>query len=174
MIRSILRHPDPVLRRRCAPVGAVTDEVRALAADLLETMYDAPGRGLAAPQVGVLARVFVADAGWRDGAPAPVAFVDPEIRAASEEVVPGVEACLSIPGRPMRVARPAWVDLRWTDLDGVRCERRFEGDGAVCVQHELDHLDGVLILDRGEPVAPEDRPAGPGAAEGPAGPMADA
>ena len=165
MIRPILQHPDPLLRRRCAPVGAVTDEVRALAADLMETMYAAPGRGLAAPQVGVLSRLFVVDVAWRDGPPEPMAFVDPRIVGACEETATGVEACLSIPDRPMRVARPAWVVLRWTDLDGLPQEGRFEGAWSVCVQHELDHLDGVLILDRGESVVePEDR--GPAAEHG--------
>ena len=164
MIREILAHPDPLLRRRCEPVGAVTDAVRALVADMLETMYDAPGRGLAAPQVGVLSRLFVADVSWRDGTPEPMAFVDPEVAAVSDEDAVGVEACLSIPGRPMRMTRPAWVDLRWTDLDGRPREGRFEGDWGVCVQHEMDHLDGVLILDRGEPVeAPEDPAAEEGA-----------
>ena len=137
-------------------MGAVTDEVRALAADMLETMYDAPGRGLAAPQVGALSRLFVADAGWREGAPAPMAFLDPEIVAAAEEQAVGVEACLSIPGRPVRVARPSWVALRWRDLDGLPREGRFDGAWGVCVQHEIDHLDGVLILDRGEPLADDD------------------
>ncbi len=165
MIRPILRHPHPLLRVRCEPVGAVTDALRALAADLLETMYDAPGRGLAAPQVGVPSRLFVADVSWREGAPEPMAFVDPEVVAACAEEVVGVEACLSIPGRPMRMARPAWVDLRWTDLDGTRREGRFEGAWGVCVQHEMDHLDGVLILDRGEPVEPpDDAASGPEAA----------
>ena len=151
MIRPILFHPDPRLRAVCEPVGAVAETDRELAADLLATMYDALGRGLAAPQVGVLRRLFVVDADWRDGPPAPMAFADPEITAISVETAVGTEACLSIPDRPMRVERPVRIDLRWTDLDGARREGSFEGDWAVCIQHELDHLDGVLILDRGEP-----------------------
>lgn len=156
MIRAVLQHPDPLLRRRCGPVGEVTDEVRALAADMLETMYAAPGRGLAAPQLGVLSRLFVVDAGWREGPPAPVVFVDPEIVEAAEETATNVEACLSIQARPMRVTRPAWVALRWRDAEGSAREGRFEGAWAVCVQHEMDHLDGVLILDHGAPLTAGD------------------
>ena len=152
MIRPIVQHPDGRLRVRCARVGRIDDDVRRLAADLLETMYAAPGRGLAAPQVGVPRRVFVVDAGWREGASAPMAFVDPEVVKPSEELEAGVESCLSIPDRPMLVARPASVTLRWTDLAGERQEAAFGGAEARCVQHELDHLDGILILDRGVPL----------------------
>ena len=159
VIRPILRHPDSILRRRCAPVGPMTDEVRALAADMLETMYAAPGRGLAAPQVGVPTRLFVMDVSWREGPAEPMVFVDPEVARASEDRVSGVEACLSIPDRPMRVERPVWVDLRWRDLDGAPREGRLEDARAVCAQHELDHLDGRLILDHGEPVEASGDPA---------------
>ncbi|MGR3542371.1 MAG: peptide deformylase [Hasllibacter sp.] len=148
-IRPILTHPDDRLRALCAPVGAVTDEVRALAADLLETMYDAPGRGLAAPQVGVPSRVFVMDVAWKDGAPAPVAMVDPEVLDASPGEEGLEEACLSIPGAPRVVMRPSAVTMAWTDLAGERVHRRLTGMEARCAQHELDHLNGVLILDHG-------------------------
>ena len=147
-LREIVLHPDPRLRAACAPVGEVTGAVRALAADMLETMYAAPGRGLAAPQVGVALRLFVMDVAWKEGDPAPVVAVDPEIVAASEETDAAEEACLSIPGRPVRVRRPAAVTMRWTGLDGTRAEHRLAGAAARCAQHELDHLDGVLILDR--------------------------
>ena len=147
-LREIVLHPDPRLRAACAPVGGVTDAVRALAADMLETMYAAPGRGLAAPQVGEPLRLFVMDVAWKDGAPAPVVAVDPEIVVAGGDVETAEEACLSIPGRPVRVARPAAVTMRWTDLDGFRAEHALTGAAARCAQHELDHLDGVLILDR--------------------------
>ena len=157
MIRPILQHPDPLLRRRCAPVGEVTDAVRALAADMLDTMYAAPGRGLAAPQVGVCSRLFVMDVLWREGSAEPMVLLDPEVVVASETRASGVEACLSIAGRPMRVERPVWVAMRWRDLDGAPREGRLEGARAVCALHELDHLDGRLILDHGEPVeAPAD------------------
>lgn len=153
MIRPILLHPDPRLRRRCAAVGAVTDEVRALARDLLDTMYDAGGRGLAAPQLGDLRRVFVIDAGWKEGAPEPRAFVDPRIVAASREVATGVERCLSIPDRPRSVTRPVWIVLRWTGLDGAEREERLKGAWSVLAQHEADHLDGRLLLDHDGPAA---------------------
>lgn len=146
--RPILTHPDDRLRMVCAPVGAVTDAVRALAADLLDTMYDAPGRGLAAPQVGVLSRVFVMDVRWKDGAPDPVVMIDPEVLGASDQVEGIEEACLSIPGTPRVVVRPREVTMAWTDLAGARVHRRLTGTAARCAQHELDHLDGVLILDR--------------------------
>lgn len=150
-VLPILRHPDARLRAVCAPVGAVDDAVRALAADLLDTMYAAPGRGLAAPQVGVLRRLFVIDPTWRDGAPDPLVCIDPEIAAPSAETARRSEGCLSIPDRPVDVIRPAAVTLRWTGLDGRRHERRLSGFAAAAAQHEADHLDGILILDRAAP-----------------------
>lgn len=147
-LRPILLHPDPVLRARCAPVAAFGEGLRALVADMFETMYDAPGRGLAAPQVGEALRLFVMDTGWKDGAFAPQIFVNPEIVARSEAQAVHEEACLSIPGQSSRVRRPAEVTLRWQDLDGARREGTFAGIAAVCVQHEYDHLDGVLCIDR--------------------------
>ena len=142
--------PDAALRTPCAPVGVIDDAVRTLAADMLETMYAATGRGLAAPQVGALCRVFVMDATWKDGTPEPRVFVDPEIVRVSEETATGEEGCLSIPGDPVIVTRPAEVTVRWTDLDGEPREEVFTGFGAVCVQHETDHLDGILCTDRME------------------------
>jgi peptide deformylase len=152
-LREIVRWPDPVLRTVCVPVGAVTDAVRALAEDMLETMYAAPGRGLAAPQVGVTQRVFVMDTEWKEGAPAPMIFVDPEIFSRSDTCVTRTEGCLSIPGISTDVARPDQVILRWTDLSGQVREQGFEGFAAACVQHELDHLDGIVTLDRLDPEA---------------------
>lgn len=147
MSRPILAWPDPRLRETARPVGAVTAEIRALAAEMLEAMYAAPGRGLAATQIGVPLRLFVMDAGWREGAPAPQVFVDPEIREASAARGRMTEGCLSLPGILAEVERPAEVTLAWTDLDGARQERRFTGFEAVCVQHETDHLDGRLCID---------------------------
>ena len=144
----ILRWPDPRLSAVCAPVGPLTQEVRGLAADMLETMYAAPGRGLAAPQVGVLRRLFVMDVSWKDGAPDPVVCIDPEILATEGDPAPGEEGCLSIPGIVAEVARPARVELAWTDLDGRRQTAWLDGFSARCAQHELDHLDGVVTLDR--------------------------
>ncbi len=155
MIRPIVQTPDPVLREVCAPVTAFDAALRELADDMLATMYDAPGRGLASPQVGLPVRLFVMDVAWKDGTPDPRVFVNPEIVGASEDLVTREEGCLSIPGRMSRVSRPAEVSLRWQDLDGQVREERFEGFAATCVQHEIDHLDGILCIDREEPAAGE-------------------
>ena len=120
-----------------------------LVRDMFETMYAAPGRGLAAPQIGVGQRLFVVDTEWKEADPQPLVFVNPQIVAQSSKVVQGVEACLSIPGQSFDVARPAWVDMAWQDLDGAVHQGRFEGVQAVCVCHELDHLNGVLITQTG-------------------------
>lgn len=154
MIRPIVLVPDPVLRKVAEPVESFDEGLRALADDMLATMYDAPGQGLAAPQVGLGLRLFVMDVGWKEGASDPQVFVNPEIVGASEEVVMREEGCLSIPGRVSRVTRPAEVSLHWRDLDGAEREGRFEGFAATCVQHEIDHLNGILCIDREEP-APE-------------------
>lgn len=138
---------DPVLRQ-VAKDAPLDDHVRRLAADMIETMYDAPGRGLAAPQVGEDLRLFVMDCHWKDGADrAASVFLNPSFLWRSEETAVNEEGCLSIPGVPVDVRRPAKVAMRWTDLDGAAQERVFEGFEAVCVQHEADHLDGVLNVD---------------------------
>lgn len=120
-----------------------------LVRDMFETMYAAPGRGLAAPQIGVSERVFVVDTTWKEADPQPMIFVNPQIMARSDETVRGVEACLSIPGKSFDVDRPVWVDASWQDLDGTTHQGHFEGVQAVCVCHELDHLDGLLITQTG-------------------------
>lgn len=144
--------PDPVLKRVCDPV---TQDVTALVTDMFETMYDAPGRGLAAPQVGVPLRLFVMDAGWKDGDMTPLACINPEIVAASADWAGGEEACLSIVGVAADVQRPAEITLRFTDLNGEPQERTLSGAEATCAQHELDHLDGRVIFDHLEPDAAE-------------------
>lgn len=138
--------PDPGLQAACDPVAG--GDATGLVRDLFDTLYATGGRGLAAPQVGVTRRVFVMDAGWKDGVADPRAFVDPVIRAASDRMATGPEGCLSIPGITVEVARPEWVDLGWTSLDGTARTARFDGFEAVCVQHEIDHLDGIVTLDR--------------------------
>ena len=148
MIQPILTHPDPKLTQTADPVGAVGADIQILAADLLETMYDAEGRGLAAPQIGDGRRVFVMDAGWKDGNRAPMVMVNPEVMEASAETASAEERCLSIPDQPREVERPERVRLSWTDLSGIRQEEWLDGAAARIAQHELDHLDGVLILDR--------------------------
>jgi peptide deformylase len=146
MIRSILIHPDPRLKKPCDPVGEITPEIRQLAADMLETMYDAPGIGLAAPQVGVMKRVLVMDC-IKEGKPEPMALVNPEVLWSSEDLSVYEEGCLSIPDQYADVKRPAEVRVRWTDLEGQAQERQFAGLWATCVQHEIDHLDGKLFID---------------------------
>ncbi|MDP3262653.1 MAG: peptide deformylase [Tabrizicola sp.] len=146
MIRSILIHPDPRLKKRCEPVGEITDEVRRLAADMLETMYDAPGIGLAAPQVGVMKRLLVMDC-IKDGPAEPMVLINPVVDWASEDQTIYEEGCLSIPDQYADVKRPAEVRVRWTDLEGAQQDRQFAGLWATCVQHEIDHLDGKLFID---------------------------
>jgi peptide deformylase len=148
MIRPIVMHPDPRLKKPCAPVATVTEEVRALGRDMLETMYNAPGIGLAAPQVGVLARVIVMDCVKDPELIArPMVLLNPEILWSSEDVNTYDEGCLSIPDQYADVTRPAVVTVRWLDLDGVTQEETFDGLWATCVQHEIDHLNGKLFID---------------------------
>lgn len=147
-IRPILLHPDPALRRLCDPVGRLGwDQVSQLAADLLATMYDAGGRGLAAPQIGEGWRIFVMDHGWKEGAPLPRVVMDPEIAPLGGEVATMEEACLSIPGRPMAVTRPVTISMRCFDMSGALQLLTLSGIEARIAQHEADHLDGRLILD---------------------------
>ncbi len=147
--RPILIYGHPCLTQTAQPVGAVTDDVRRLAAEMIETMYEAPGRGLAAPQVGESLRMFVVDCHWKGDVPRdPLVMIDPQILSSSATFATHEEGCLSIPGIPMQISRPAEVSVAWTGLDGTRQKRRFDGIEAVCVQHEYDHLDGILIPDR--------------------------
>ena len=147
-LRSILLHPDPRLKKHCEPVARVTPEIETLAADMLATMYDAPGVGLAAPQVGVLSRLYVMDCEKDPEAPRqPIVMVNPEITWRSEALNTYEEGCLSIPDHYADVTRPAEVRVRWLGLDGKTHEREFDGLWATCAQHEMDHLDGKLFID---------------------------
>ncbi len=148
MIRPVLIHPDPRLKKVCAPVAGVDAAVRALMADLLQTMYDAPGIGLAAPQVGVLSQVIVIDCNTgEDEPPDPVCLANPEITWASEELREHEEGCLSIPDVYAMITRPDAVRVRYLDREGAEVEREFHGVQATCIQHEIDHLNGVLFID---------------------------
>ena len=144
----ILTAPDPRLKKISKPVQAVDDSVRRLMDDMLETMYAAPGIGLAAPQVGVLARVIVVDVSEKDGPPAPFALANPEILWVSDEDNNHEEGCLSVPEHYADVVRPAEVRLRYLDRDNEIRELYADGLLATCVQHEIDHLDGILFIDR--------------------------
>ncbi|MBU2360986.1 MAG: peptide deformylase [Alphaproteobacteria bacterium] len=152
-IRPILIHPDPRLKKVTDPVGAVTAELRTLADDMLETMYNAPGIGLAAPQVGVMSRVLVMDCVKDETQPArPMVLLNPQVTWVSETLSTYEEGCLSIPEQYADVERPAEVEVRWMDLEGATQTERFSGLWATCVQHEIDHLDGKLFIDYLKPL----------------------
>ncbi len=146
-VREILTVPHPVLKQVSAPVETVDDELRALMDDMLATMYAAPGIGLAAVQIGVPKRVIVMDLAREGEEPAPRHYVNPEILWASDETLPYEEGCLSVPDIFDEVQRPAQVKLRYLDYDGETVEEDAEGLYAVCIQHEMDHLQGVLFID---------------------------
>jgi len=146
-IREILVVPHPLLKQVSAPVETVDDELRALMDDMLETMYDAPGIGLAAVQVGVPKRVIVMDLARQDEPPQPRYYVNPEILWASDETAPYEEGCLSVPEIFDEVDRAAKVKIRYLNYQGEQVEEDAEGLFAVCIQHEMDHLEGVLFID---------------------------
>lgn len=147
-LRNILIHPDPRLKKTCDPVARITPEIETLAADMLETMYEAPGVGLAAPQVGVLSRLFVMDCNKDPEAePRPLVMVNPRITWSSEGLNSYEEGCLSIPDQYAEITRPAEVRVEWLGLDGKTHQREFDGLWATCAQHEIDHLDGKLFID---------------------------
>ena len=149
-VLPILHWPDPRLTTVCSEISG---DVSGLAADMLKTMYAAPGRGLAAPQVGEILRLFVMDCTWKEGIYAPRVLINPEILWASEETATGPEGCLSLPGLTSQIARPVAVRMRWIGLDGGQYEETFTNFAAICAQHELDHLNGVLTLDHLDPAA---------------------
>jgi peptide deformylase len=147
-LRDILIHPDPRLKKVADPVPEISDEIRRLADDMLETMYDAPGIGLAAPQVGVSRRLLVMDCVKEEGAaPRPMVLINPEITWESPALNTYEEGCLSIPEQYADVTRPAEVEVAWTGLDGKRHQEKFDRLWATCVQHEIDHLNGTLFID---------------------------
>ena len=151
----IYETPDPVLRQISTPVETVDDEIRALVSDMFDTMYDAPGIGLAAVQVGVPKRLLVMDLQEPEDpdnpdSPAvkePRVFINPEILAASDTLVPYTEGCLSVPDQYAEVLRPDRIRARWLDEHGAAHEEELDGLLAVCLQHEMDHLEGVLFID---------------------------
>jgi peptide deformylase len=143
----IITAPDPRLKLKAKPVKAVDAEVRRLMDDMLETMYAAPGIGLAAPQVGVARRVLVVDAAGEDQKPRPMKIANPEILWRSEELVTYNEGCLSLPEHYADVSRPAKIRLRYVDYQNELREVEIEGLLATCIQHEMDHLEGVLFVD---------------------------
>ena len=145
-LRKIVKVGDDILRKTCRPVGDITDRIRTLAEDMIETMHEAEGVGLAAPQVGVLRRMFVVDIG--DG---PIVLINPEILEKDGEQT-GEEGCLSLPGKSGTVTRAEHIKIKGLDVDGN--EQVYEGEGllARAFQHEYDHLDGILYTDKAEEV----------------------
>lgn len=148
MIHPILRHPHPFLTTKAQRVAEVTDAIRTLAADMLETMYDAPGRGLAAPQIGQSLRLFVMDPGWKNGTPEPLVAINPVVTPLDDQTATADEGCLSIPGITTAITRPARIRLDYIDTEGRRHSTALTGFAAACAQHEADHLEGILTLDR--------------------------
>jgi peptide deformylase len=148
-VREILTVPHPVLKQVSTPVERVDDALRALMDDMLQTMYAAPGIGLAAVQIGEPIRVIVMDlaSGEEEDPPQPRYFVNPEILSRSEEMAVREEGCLSVPDIYDEVERPAKVRIRYLDYQGAEIEEDAEGLLAVCIQHEMDHLEGVLFID---------------------------
>ena len=151
-IRPIVEVPDPRLRQISSPVETIDDELRTLVADMFETMYAAPGIGLAAIQVGVPKRVLVIDLqepAEEGGEPVrdPHVFINPEILQTSEQDVPYTEGCLSVPDQFAEVDRPDRIRARWMGLDGKVREEEIVGLLATCLQHEMDHLNGILFID---------------------------
>lgn len=146
-ILSIIKAPDPALKRKCKPVRQVDDSIRSLMDDMLETMYEAPGVGLAAPQVGVLKRVIVVDVTGAGEERAPVRMANPKLIELSEEFELYEEGCLSFPDQYADVKRPAHIRVRFLDHENEIREIEADGMRATCIQHEMDHLDGVLFVD---------------------------
>ncbi len=143
----IIQFPEPILREKAAPVERIDAETLRLLDDMLETMREAPGVGLAAPQIGVSRRMFVMDPARDKEAPAPHFIINPEILESSGEMRLYEEGCLSMPGIYADVERPSRILMRYTNRDGERREEWFEGHAATIAQHETDHLDGVLFID---------------------------
>ena len=146
-IRTLLKLPDPKLRLVSEPVGAVTHEICELSADMLDTMYDAPGIGLAAIQIGVPRRLVVVDLAKKDEERRPMVFIDPEITWSSHERRVHEEGCLSIPEYYEEVERPERIRYRYRTLAGESVESEADGVLATCLQHEIDHLNGVMFID---------------------------
>ena len=148
MIRPILLHPDSRLKKKAVNIENIDDALINLAEDMMETMYDAPGIGLAAPQVGILERLIVMDCAKKEDADAdPFIMVNPIITTSSEEKNVYEEGCLSIPEHFAEITRPELIQVEWVDLEGKQHTQEFDGLKSTCVQHEIDHLNGKLFID---------------------------
>ena len=152
MALPLVLWPDARLTTAAAPVAGRDDTLAELLSQMFDTMYHAGGRGLAAPQVGILQRVFVMDEGWKRGQPTPQVFVNPVILDRSPDTTEGPEGCLSIPVLTVPVTRHTEIRVSWADIDGHARTETLTGFAAICAQHEIDHLDGIVTLDR---IAPD-------------------
>ena len=146
-VLPILTLPDPVLRKKAKPVERIDAELRRLMDDMLATMYNAPGIGLAAPQVGVLRRLIVMDPAKDEAPKSPLVMINPQILERSEEMRTHEEGCLSIPDFTAEIERPARTRVSYIDREGKKREAELEGIWSTLVQHEIDHLNGVLFID---------------------------
>ena len=147
MLRKILTEPDPVLRKKCEPLEKVDADTKKLMDDMLETMYAAPGIGLAAVQVGILKRLIVIDISKAEEKKNPIFLINPQIIYQSEKTSVYEEGCLSLPGQYAEIERPAECTLKYIDYNGQEKELKADGLLATCVQHEVDHLNGILFID---------------------------
>ena len=147
MLRKILTEPDPILRKKCEPLEKVDTETKKLMDDMLETMYAAPGIGLAAIQVGILKRLVVIDISKGEEEKKPIFLINPKIIHRSKKTSVYEEGCLSLPGQFAEIERPAECTLKYIDYDGKEKELKADGLLATCVQHEVDHLNGILFID---------------------------
>ena len=147
MLRKILTEPDPVLRKKCEPLEKVDADLKKLMDDMLETMYAAPGIGLAAVQVGILKRLIVVDISRAEEKKNPIFLINPQIIHKSKKTSVYEEGCLSIPGQFAEIERPAECTLKYIDYNGQEKELKADGLLATCVQHEVDHLNGILFID---------------------------
>ena len=145
--KNILTIPDPILRKISEPVKKIDKETKKLMDDMLETMYEAPGIGLAAVQIGILKRVIVIDLSKKDEKKNPIFIVNPEIISKSKEMASYEEGCLSIPNQFAEVKRPNSCKVHFLDYEGKNCEINANGLLATCIQHEIDHLNGILFID---------------------------
>ena len=145
--RTIIIEPDPILRKKSDPLEKVDDEIRSLLDDMLETMYNAPGIGLAAVQVGILKRLIVIDISKEDKKKEPIFLINPKIIFKSSNTSTHEEGCLSLPGHFAEIERPAECHINYIDYDGKSKELQASGLLATCIQHEIDHLDGILFID---------------------------
>tara|TARA_B100000965_G_scaffold176920_1_gene147581 strand:+ start:51 stop:572 length:522 start_codon:yes stop_codon:yes gene_type:complete len=147
MLRKILTEPDPILRKKCDPIEQVDSETKKLMDDMLETMYAAPGIGLAAIQVGILKRLVVIDISKGEEEKKPIFLINPKIIHRSKKTSVYEEGCLSLPGQFAEIERPAECTLKYIDYDGKEKELKADGLLATCIQHEVDHLNGILFID---------------------------